>query len=71
MVQYSCSLNEKMADIAFCAFRARLRHSGGNACLDWQRGKRYVGNELLQEENEGLRRENRQRGATLLRGKLQ
>ncbi len=60
-----------MADIAFSVFLARFRRAGGNARVDGQRGKWDVGNGLLQEENNGLRREKRQRGSTLLRCKLQ
>ena len=60
-----------MADIAFSVFLARLRRAGGNARVFGQCGKRDVGDGVLQKENKGLRREKRQRGSTLLRGKLQ
>lgn len=60
-----------MADIAFPAFRARGRCAGGNVRFFGQFGKRYVGDGVLQEEIEGLRREKRQCGAIMLRGKLQ
>lgn len=71
IIQYSETIDEKMADITFPVFRARRRRAGGNARFFGQCGKRYVGDGVLQKESKRLRREKRQRGSTLLRGKLQ
>lgn len=57
-----------MADITVFAFCSRRRRAGGSYAFFGQRGKRHVGDGVLQRESKGLRCQKRQRGAVVLRG---